>query len=802
MADPFPTIAPGGPGHLARWTSSAKEGVGSSVSLNSRVWFTHSHGIVNEVYYPRVDFACIRDLGLVVTDGREFFSEEKRDAQAKVEYLADGAPAYRITSICRQGRYVIEKQMLTDPMRDVFLQHTRFHAAQGSTDDYQLFMLLAPHLGNRGAGNTAWLGEYKGVPMMFATRDGVSLAVACSAPWLKASVGYVGFSDGWQDLNRHKRMTWSYDRADEGNVALTGQIDLARAADGFVLAVGFGHTTDEAAHRAAASILDGFDAARDEYLREWREWHGTLLSLDDGRSHEQNVYRVGASVIHTHAAKNFPGGVVASLSIPWGMSKGDDDLGGYHLVWPRDLVETTTGLMAAGAADLACKVLRYLQVTQEADGHWAQNMWLDGTPYWDGIQMDEAALPTFLVDLAYREGMIDDAHLKGFWPMVRHSASYLVKNGPVTQQDRWEEDSGYSPFTLSAEIAALLIAAEMADRRGETREAQYLRETADLWHSNLDRWIYARDTELARRLGVDGYYVRIAPDIEDGSSPLKGVVVIKNRPLDHNRETAADLVSPDALALVRFGLRAADDPRMVNTVKVIDALLKVELPPGPCWHRYNEDGYGEHEDGEPFDGTGIGRAWPLLTGERAHYELAAGRRDEARRLLQTFEQFANCGGLLPEQVWDADDIPEKELFRGQPAGSAMPLVWAHAEHIKLLRSLRDGRVFDLPPQTVERYLVQKQTSSLTSWRFNHKIRTMDRGKTLRVETLAPAALRWTSDAWRTARDAPTADTGLDVWYVDLPTKDLPLGATIEFTFFWPQANHWEGANFSVSVAEV
>jgi glucoamylase len=240
---------------------------------------------------------------------------------------------------------------------------------------------------------------------------------------------------------------------------------------------------------------------------------------------------------------------------------------------------------------------------------------------------------------------------------------------------------------------------------------------------------------------------------------------------------------------------------MINTVKVIDALLKVELPAGPCWYRYNEDGYGEHEDGGPFDGTGIGRPWPLLTGERAHYELAAGRPDEARRLLRTFEQFANCGGLLPEQVWDSDDIPEQELFRGQPAGSAMPLVWAHAEHIKLLRSLRDGRVFDLPPQTVERYLVQKQTSSLNSWRFNHKIRTMDRGKTLRVETLAQALVRWTSDGWRTAHDAPTADTGLDVWYVDLPTKDLPVGAAVDFTFFWPQANHWEGANFSVGVAE-
>ena len=799
MSDLFGFIAPGGPGHLPRWTSSAKEGLGCSLNLSSQVWFTHSHGIVNEIYYPRVDRACVRDLGLIVTDGREFFSEEKRDAQAKVEYLADGAPAYRITNTCKQGRYVIEKELLTDPARDAFLQRTRFRAVEGAKSDYRLYMLLAPHLGNKGWGNTAWVGEYKGVPMMFAIRDGVALAVACSAPWLRASVGYVGVSDGWQDLIRHKRLTWNYQRAEAGNVAIVGEIDLT--GDDCVLAVGFGHTAHEAAHRAAASMLDGFDAAKDQYLREWEAWHRTLLPLDDGRTHEQNIYRVGASVIRTHAAKNFPGGVVASLSIPWGMAKGDDNLGGYHLVWPRDLVETTTGLMAAGAADLARTVLRYLQVTQEADGHWAQNMWLDGTPYWDGVQMDEAALPTMLVDLAYREKMLADSDLNDFWPMVRHSACYLVKNGPVTQQDRWEEDSGYSPFTLAAEIAALLIAAEMADRQGEEREAQYLRETADLWYANLDRWIYASDTELARRLGVAGYYVRIAPEMEDGGSPLKGVVVVKNRPLEQSLEVAADLVSPDALALVRFGLRAADDPRMVDTVKVIDALLKVELPPGPCWYRYNEDGYGEREDGEPFDGTGIGRAWPLLTGERAHYELAAGRVDEARRLLHTFEQFANCGGLLPEQVWDVDDIPEKELFRGKPAGSAMPLVWAHAEHIKLLRSLRDGRVFDMPPQTVERYLVRKQTSDLACWRFNHKTRDMEPGKTLRVEALAPFTLRWTSDAWRAVHDAEGQDSGLGVWYVDLPTRDLSLGAAVEFTFYWPQADRWEGANFSVAVAE-
>ena len=212
---------------------------------------------------------------------------------------------------------------------------------------------------------------------------------------------------------------------------------------------------------------------------------------------------------------------------------------------------------------------------------------------------------------------------------------------------------------------------------------------------------------------------------------------------------ASHLVSPDALALVRFGLRAADDPRIRDTAKVIDALLKVETPSGTAWHRYNDDGYGEHEDGSPFDGTGIGRGWPLLTGERAHYELAAGRVENAKRLLTALESFANEGGLIPEQVWDAPDIPERELHFGRPSGSAMPLVWAHAEYLKLRRSLRDGRLFDLPPQTVQRYLTEKTVSPRMVWRFNHKIRSMPAGKILRIELMAPAVIHWTADDWKT-----------------------------------------------------
>ena len=795
--------APGWPGSPARWTSSAKGGVGTSLSNASRVWFTLSHGILNEIYYPRVDQACTRDLGLIVTDGRNFFSEEKRQASSLVTYLNEGVPAYHLENTCREGRYRIEKDIITDPRRDVVLQQTRFTALQGDMKDYHLYVLLAPHLGNHGAGNTAWVGDYKGVPMLFAERDGNALALACSAPWSKRSVGFVGISDSWQDITRHKTMTWEYVRAENGNLAMCGEVNLAASNGTFLLILGFGSNAAEAGNRALSSLYDGFESAKATYVQEWQTWQRNLPVMDEGKSGALNPFRVSTAVLRTHEAKNFSGGLIASLSIPWGFSKGDNDLGGYHLVWSRDLVESAAGLLAAGAREDAHRVLHYLQATQETDGYWPQNMWLDGTPYWSGIQMDETAFPILLVDLARKEKALDKGDLTTLWPMVRKAASFIVRNGPVTQQDRWEEDAGYSPFTLAVEIAALLVAADLAETNNEPEAAAYLRETADAWNANVERWVYVTGTELAKRMGVEGYYVRIAPpEKADAASPAAGFVPIKNRPAGQNAEQAIHIVSPDALALVRFGLRAPDDQRIMNTVKVIDALLKVETPHGPAWHRYNDDGYGEHADGSAFDGTGIGRVWPLLSGERAHYELAAGRRAEAEGLSRTMEAFANDGGMLPEQIWDAPDIPGKELFFGRPSGSAMPLVWAHSEYVKLRRSLRDGRVFDTPPQTVQRYQVEKKGSLFSLWRFNHKIRTLKAGRALRIETLQPAVVHWSADYWRTAKDSKTRDTGLGVHVADLPSKDLSAGGMILFTIYWPDQNKWEGIDYSVGISNV
>ena len=773
-------FAPGWPGIPARWTSAAKSGLGTAVSRDSRVWFTLSHGILNEIYYPRVDRACTRDVGFLVTGAQGYFSEEKRDTDSDTHQVAPGIPSYRIRNTARDGRYRIEKEVLTDPWRDVVLQRVRFVPIKGALSDYRLYVLLAPHLANRGDNNTAWVGSYKGTPMLFAERMQHALALACSTPWRARSVGFVGVSDGWQQLRDDGRLVDTFARAENGNVALTGEIDLAAVDGTFIVAVGFGPTTMEAGQHALISLLEDFDRTDAEYVQEWDRWHDRLRAGVPPELRTR-LYRISASVLRVHESKRVEGGVIASLSIPWGASTPDDNLGGYHLVWPRDLVEIAGAFAAIGEFEHVRRALWYLRVTQEEDGHWSQNMWLDGTPYWRAIQMDETALPILLVDLAMRHGVIDERDRLQWWPMIRRAAAFLVTRGPMSDQDRWEEAPGYAPFTVAAQVAALLVAAEFADAASELSVAAYLRETADAWNSDVERWLYVSGTPLARLQRLDGYYVRTAGVRGANAAPHRTVVAV------------------DALALVRFGLRSPADPRILSTVRAIDATLLADTGSGTAWRRYEGDRYGEHADGSPYDGNGNGRAWPLLSGERAHYELAAGRRDAAEQLAHAMESFAGESGLIPEQIWDAADIPGRELSSGRASGSARPLAWAHAEYIKLCRSLHDGRVFDQPPQTVERYIVNRVSSDRVTWRFNNQILSMPRHRQLRVELLAGALVHWTADGWRTAQDAQTHDTTLGPHIADLPTSQLSSGTVVIFTFYWRQANRWEGIDFSIAI---
>jgi glucoamylase len=783
--------APGWPGIPPRWTSSAKSGLGTALSQVSRVWFTLSHGILNEVYYPRVDQACTRDFGLIVTDGNAFFAEEKRDCTFSVDTLEDGVPAYHLINTHIGGRFRIHKSIVCDPRHDVVLQQIRLEALQDGPP-LRLFALLAPHLVNGGADNTAWTGDYKGDRMLFAEGDGTRLALGCDRPFRACSVGFVGATDGWQMLHRHGTLTECYDRAADGNVALAAELDVDGDAP-LVLAVGFGRTPPEAAFRARASLQSAFDAVAESYASAWRSWQAGLRSLDR-KVNGRNVYRVSTAVLRCHESPTFPGGLIASLSIPWGASKGDDDLGGYHLVWPRDLVQTAGALLACGAHDEVRRVARYLRAIQEPDGSWPQNCWLDGTAYWRGMQLDECALPILLLDLAWREGSLPRPALRAYLTMALRAAGFVVRHGPITGQDRWEENAGYTPFTLAAQIAALLAAADLAEFADLPDTAAFLRDTADAWNEQIEDWIYVSDTALSRNVGVTGYYVRIASPIAGESlADTRGQIEVRNRSIGESRIAADELISTDALALVRFGLRAANDPRILDTVHVIDHVLRADLPTGPGWRRYNGDGYGEHADGSPFDGTGIGRVWPLLAGERAHYALLAGKRAEAEQLLAAMETNASPGMLIPEQAWDADPIPALELFPGEASGSAMPLVWAHAEHIKLLRSLADGAVFDLPPQPVRRYQRRPQAARCRPWRPDWRASSVPADRVLRIDLPTPSVVRWSADNWVSTQEVATSDTGLGVHAADIPAG---IG---EVVFTWRQTSpeRWAGQDFRV-----
>lgn len=794
-------LAPGWPGARPRWAPADKVGVGTAVGADSLstslVWFTLGHGGINEVFYPRMDHPCIRDLAMVVTDGRGFASDERCDAEHRVEYVAEGVPAYRLINVCKRGRYRIEKTIIAHPHQGAVLQRTRFIPMRGSLDDYRVFAILDPHLGLRkGVGASGWVGVHKGRTMLVADRGDSALSLAASAPWADASVGYVrSTSDGRRDVMRHGRMTRHHRYAPRGNVLLTGEVDLRACGGEFVLALGFGAEPGEAGHRALAGIRDDFDALVAEYVRDWQAWQDGLTPMDEAEPGEPDLYRASTMVLRVHAGKSVPGAIVASLSIPWGQAFSDEQKspgqGGYHMAWPRDLAQIAGGLLAAGARDEARRALTFLRDSQEEDGHWPQNMWTSGAAFWSGIQLGETAAPVLLADLLHREGALDGVEFARYWPMVRKAVAYLVGSGPSTQEERWEDERGYNAYTIGAMIAALLVAADMAEVRGEPSEAAFLRETADAWYSSIDYWTYVENSKLARRVGVAGYYLRIAPpdDLGEPSKHDGHLQFWYQGPTVRGLPPAA-IVSPDALAYVRFGLRSPDDPRIVDTVKVIDAITRVETPYGPCWHRYNHDGYGEKSDGSPFDGGhGYGRAWPLLTAERAHYELAAGRRDEAARLMRAVERFAGGGKLIPEQVWDTHDIPEHDLYFGRPSGSAMPLAWAHAEYIKLRRSLRDGRIYDRPPQTVRRYLVEGVESPHVIWRPEHRRQAMPAGKVLRIELTEPAVIHWDAAGRGGSRDVPTRDSRMGVRYADLPTASMAPGTALRFTIT-PTGPRW------------
>ncbi len=160
----------------------------------------------------------------------------------------------------------------------------------------------------------------------------------------------------------------------------------------------------------------------------------------------------------------------------------------------------------------------------------------------------------------------------------------------------------------------------------------------------------------------------------------------------------------------------------------------------------------------------------------------AGFRAEA--LMRAMAAYASEPGMLPEQVWDAPDIPDRGLDFGRPTGSVMPLLWAHSEYLKLRRSLKEGRVFDRPPQAVARYLTGAKRDAHALWRVEHPCRALPAGTPLRLKAIDGVDVRWKA---RGAKPRPTPDekTFLGIRVLDFPAESLPKGAELHLTVSVP-----------------
>jgi len=796
----------GAPGSEPRWTSSVKDAVCTAYAASSRIWFTCSHGVLNEVYHPTIDRAQVRDMEFLVTDGETFVHEEKRDLQSTFEYIDPEALGVRYVNRDPEGRYSLTKEIVCDPHHSVVVTHVRLEGHAELLPRLKVYALLAPHLDGGGAGNSARAVDIAGHKVLLAWKGEWSLAMAASCEFSRVSCGFVGASDGWHDLMDHSKMLWEFGSATNGNIALMGEIDLrcatAAAADGtayeFTVAFGIGEGHHTAAQQAMVSLAVPFSELRDRFILQWSraanpEWLAAK-SGDGGK-----LMRASHNVLLAHEDKTYSGAFVASASIPWGQVKGDDDLGGYHLVWTRDMVQTATAMLACGRAETARRAMVYLVCTQEPDGGFAQNFWIDGTPYWSGQQLDEVGFPLILAWRLWKAQALSELRIFEF---VERAAGYLVRNAPITHQERWEENAGYSPSTLAAVIGGLICAAEIARAHDSAELATFLEEYADWIEGHLEDWTVTNDGVLMPE--VKRHYMRIRPP-ECGETYAhedcgKETIHIQNRPPGTRDEfEAREIVDAGFLELVRYGIRKAGEPLMEDSLRVVDHVLKRGLPQGPGWLRYNWDGYGERPDGGPFQGWGQGRVWPLLTGERAHYELAAGR--DISELIKTYERFATGGQMMPEQVWDETNLPGSSQWPGQPTGSAVPLVWAHAEYLKLLRSAMDGKVFDRIDTVYERYCTpegrQKVHNGVEVYSQMRPVARIASGKALRILDEKWFEVRWTVDGWQTTETAESRSLGSAGFCADIhPGVE---SGTLQWTFHWLEPESWLGHNVEVQI---
>jgi glucoamylase len=674
-------LAPGAPGAQAQWTDAGKDAVGTANTIESKVWFTLHGGVMTEVYYPTVDVANTRALELVVVSGTRV-ETESADTTHCVELLDEHALTFRQTNTAKSGLYTITKTYTVDPERHTVLIDVGFESR--ARLPLALYVYYDPSLNNSGMHDSAWT---QGGALLASDADKAS-ALVSSAGFAEMTNGYFETSDGLTQLRRDGRITGLYARAADGNVV---QVARLVPAAHFTLALAFGREPDEALRNARASLQKGFARARAEYESGWREYVRTLRSV---APQYQRQFDAAAMVLKAHEDKTYRGAMIASLTIPWGggADANEPNVGGYHLVWSRDLYQVATAFYALGDKSSADRALDYLlRVQQKPDGSFPQNSWLDGRPFWGSLQLDEVAYPLIL---AYQLGRTDN---ETWAKHVRPAANFLVRTGPRTPQERWEEKPGYSPSTIAAEIAGLVCAAEIARRNGDEASSAIYLAAADDWARNVERWT----ATSTGKYGDGNYYLRLT----DNDDPDDGAIFnVGNGGGDYDER---EIVDAGFLELVRLGVRRADDPLIAKSLPVIDGIIKIATPNGEDWYRYNHDGYGELDDGQLWNWNGKyegkGRPWPLLAGERGEYELARGEKDGAARRLDALMAFANEGLMIPEQVWDLPQSPRPDLRFGEGTGSATPLAWAMAQFVRLATNLEAGRNLETPDIVAARY---------------------------------------------------------------------------------------------------
>src|SRR5260370_4017229 len=676
MTNPVsPIVAPGGPGIEPRWTRGAKLAVGTAYSTSSRVWYTLDSGCITEVYYPTIDSPQIRDLQFLITDGETFFHDERRNFVSEIDCVLEAAIGFEVINREKEGRYTIYKTIVGDPHQNCLLVRARLEPPPELLPKLRMYVLCAPHLEIGGWRNNGYVLHVGRRKYLGAQKGNTWLAIAASVPFNELSCGYVGVNDGWTDLADNYRLDWQYEAALDGNIGLTGGLDLSRGTE-FTVGLAFGTTQHDALSTLAQSLSIPFEETRKAFIRQWERTSKRFSLAPAGN--DSKLFERSVNLLLAHEDKTYSGAMIASLSIPWGDEQSDDARGGYHLVWTRDMVKSVSALLAVGDLSTPLRALVYLAVSQREDGGFYQNFWIDGRPFWSGIQLDEVAFPVLLAWRLWKHGALGN-----FDPfdMVRRACGFLIREGPVTPQDRWEEASGYSPSTLGVHIAALICAAEFFADRGDHSTAEFVRDYADFLESHIERWTVTTQVTLVP--GISRHYIRINPaDIHQcaDEEPNCGTLFLANQtPGTRHEFPAKEIVDAGFLELVRYGIRSADDPIIQNSLQVIDAVLKVEPPYVPGWRRYNHDGYGQRDDGGSYKGWGTGRPWPLLTGERGHYEIAAGR--DPAPYLRALENFAQGVGLIPEQIWDAPDMPPRYLRFGVPPNPPVPLSFPHSHSL-------------------------------------------------------------------------------------------------------------------------